>query len=186
MVPLGLLTQHTEGIFGKRLACCTILQLPHRRLQLVSKTLHCLLCCICMHYLPQLAFFESNQLARAALYYYLRRLGLAVEVKTSLVYAQDCLLSNNITSNTAADWVDRGMNLLQQQVGSGAGLAHGVQGGMRCVGMLVGRTGSLHVQACCAALVDLSCVGSLAFTTRFAGSAASPAHPSLVAAGVCC
>ena len=64
----------------------------------------------------QLAFFESNQLARAALYYYLRRLGLAVEVKTSLVYAQDCLLSNNITSNTAADWVDRGLNLLQQQV----------------------------------------------------------------------
>lgn len=72
-----------------------------------------------LHLLPpllQLVFFESNQLARAALYYYLRRLGLAVEVKTSLVYAQDCLLSNNITSNTPADWVDRGMNLLQQQV----------------------------------------------------------------------
>jgi hypothetical protein len=64
----------------------------------------------------QLAFFESNQLARAAFYHFLRRLGLAVEVKTSLVYAQDCLLSNNITSNTPADWVDRGMNLLQQQV----------------------------------------------------------------------
>lgn len=62
-----------------------------------------------------LAFFESNQLARAALYYYLRRLGLAVEVKTSLVYAQDCLLSNSITSNTPADWVERGMNLMQQQ-----------------------------------------------------------------------
>lgn len=65
----------------------------------------------------QLVFFESDQLARAALYYYLRRLGLAIEVKTSLVYAQNCQLTNSITSNTAADWVDRGMNLLQQQVG---------------------------------------------------------------------
>lgn len=73
--------------------------------------------------LLQLAFFESNQLARAALYFYLRHLGLAVEVKTSLVYAQDCLLSNSITSNTPADWVERGMNLLQQQVSSGAVLA---------------------------------------------------------------
>lgn len=36
------------------------------------------------------------------------------------MYAQDCLLSNSITSNTPADWVERGMNPLQQQVSSGA------------------------------------------------------------------
>lgn len=65
----------------------------------------------------QLVLFESNPAARAALYYYLRRLGLAVEIKTSLLYAQDSLLASNGSSRSSpADWASRGISLMQQQV----------------------------------------------------------------------
>lgn len=74
------------------------------------------LCCLHDFFALQLVIFESNPIARAALYYYLRRLGLAMEVKTNLLYAQDSLLSNRASSNTPADWAERGISLMQQQV----------------------------------------------------------------------
>ena len=62
-----------------------------------------------------LIIFESDPYKRAPLYYYLRRLGLAVEVKASLAFDEASTLLQH-TSNTPADWAERAGLLLQQKL----------------------------------------------------------------------
>jgi hypothetical protein len=63
--------------------------------------------------------FESDPIRRAALYYFLRRLGVATEVRIDLKVAAEASLIEH-SSNSPGDWAERGMLLTQQQQWEGA------------------------------------------------------------------
>jgi hypothetical protein len=63
--------------------------------------------------------FESDPIRRAALYYFLRCLGVAAEVRIDLKVAAEASVIEH-SSNSPGDWAERGMLLTQQQQWEGA------------------------------------------------------------------
>jgi hypothetical protein len=81
---------------------------------------------------PRSIIFESDPIRRAALYYFLRRLGVATEVRIALKVAAEASIIEH-SSNSPADWAERGMLLTQQQQWEGAAHCFSQVGCRRCV-----------------------------------------------------